>query len=320
MSDKKLIPISLATLEPSDALAWDLYLLPRDSNQYILYRASNYPITSSDLEKLVASGITRLYISREQRASYQQYLRDNADAWLNNSAVPLPERMETLNQVVTGSLSESFRKKEAVERVVGQSSTFGRQTAAFFAAEPILFEDLVRVLQHDYTTFAHSANVCFYSVLLAKHLGFSGDDLAQIATGALLHDLGKLEIDPRLLVKDNRLTEAETREMQKHPTLGFRRLCRQDDLTAAQLLMVYQHHERLDGGGYPVGLTNDEIHPWAKLCSVVDVFDALTSDRPYRTAIADDIALGIMHRDANTAFDSEMLTCWTRLISTSDAN
>lgn len=320
MSEKKLIPISLATLEPSEALAWDLYLLPRDSDQHILYRANNYPLSATDLERLLSSGVSKLYIARDQRASYQQYLRDNVDSWLNNSAVPLPERMETLNQVVAGSLNDSFRKKESTVNLVGQSSTFGRQTAAFFAAEPILFEDLVRVLQHDYTTFAHSANVCFYSVLLAKNLGVSGDDLAQIATGALLHDLGKLDIAPHLLVKDNHLSEAETREMHKHPTLGFRRLCHQDELSAAQLMMVYQHHERLDGGGYPVGLKRDEIHTWAKLCSVVDVFDALTSDRPYRTALASDVALGIMHRDANTAFDSEMLQCWTQLTSTSGGN
>jgi HD-GYP domain-containing protein (c-di-GMP phosphodiesterase class II) len=317
MAEPQLFAISLATLQPTEAMPWDLYILPRDTNQHILYRAGSYPFHESDLQRLADSGVKKLYIPRDDRASYQRYLRQNLDPWLANSGVPATERMETLNQVVSGVLNDSFRKKES-EQIVAHTIRFGKQTAAFLAAEPILFDDLVRVLQHDYTTFTHSANVCYYSVLLAKSLGIEGDDLAQFATGALLHDLGKLEIDPRLLTKDNRLSEAETREMQRHPTLGFRRLCRQEDLTEAQLMIVYQHHERLDGTGYPVGLPADEIHPWAKICSVVDVFDALTSDRPYRTALSHEVAIQTLEREANTAFDAEMIACWKQLISTND--
>jgi HD-GYP domain-containing protein (c-di-GMP phosphodiesterase class II) len=320
MSGSRFLPISVATLEPSEALPWDLYLLPRDSPQHILYRAGSYPLDAADLERLITSGVNRLFIPGGQRASYQQYLRENVDIWLANSATPPAERMETLNQVVAGSLNEAFRKKMPTEQLVAETKQFGAQTAAFLEGETILLGDLFRVLQHDFTTFVHSANVCFYSVLLAKQLTIGGDELANIATGALLHDLGKLEIDERLLAKDNRLTVAETRAMQKHPALGFRRLCHQVDLSAAQLMMVYQHHERLDGGGYPVGVMGNEIHPWAQLCSVVDVFDALTSDRPYRAALANEVALEILERDVNAAFDPEIIACWKQLISTSDSN
>ncbi len=314
-AESKLFAISLATLQPTEAVDWDLYILPRDTDQHILYRASKYPFHAKDLQRLLESGVTKLYIPREERASYQEYLRENLDAWLENSAIPPIERMETLNQVMRGVLNDSFRKPDT-DKVVNRTIQFGRQAAAFLESETIRFDDLVRVLQHDYTTFTHSANVCYYAVLLAKSLGYEGDDLTQIATGALLHDMGKLDVDQHLLTKEHRLSEAETRQMQKHPTLGFRRLCRQDDLSAGQLMMVYQHHERLDGGGYPVGLPDDEIHPWAKICSVVDVFDALTSDRSYRVALDYDTAMESIERDANLAFDAEMLACWKQLIST----
>jgi HD-GYP domain-containing protein (c-di-GMP phosphodiesterase class II) len=320
MSGPRFLPISVATLEPSDSLAWDLYLLPRDSAPHILYRAVEQPLDTADLQRLINSGVSRLFIPGEQRASYQQYLRENVDSWLGNSATPPAARMETLNQVVSGSLNDAFRRKLPPEQLISETKQFGQQTAAFLEAETIALGDLFRVLQHDFTTFVHSANVCFYSVLLAKELSIGGDDLAGIATGALLHDLGKLEIDERLLAKDNRLSVAETREMQKHPALGFRRLCHQNDLSAAQLMMVYQHHERLDGGGYPVGIVGNEIHPWAKLCSVVDVFDALTSDRPYRAALSNLVALEIIERDVNTAFDPEITACWKQLITASDNN
>lgn len=320
MSDKQLLPIGVATLTATDSVAWDLFLLPRGSSEHILYRAAGHPLAAADLDRLLGSDVSKLYIAREHRASFQKHLRESASVWLANGAAPSVDRMEALNHLVSNSLNDAFRKRQPTKQLVAETLAFGQQTAAFLQTETLLFGDLVRVLQHDYTTFAHSANVCFYSVLLAKALGIRGDDLAHIATGALLHDIGKLEIDERLLVKDNRLSEAERREMQKHTTLGFRRLCQQSELSAAQLMMTYQHHERPDGAGYPVGLAGAEIHPWAKLCCVVDVFDALTSDRPYRPAIADDVALQIMHRDGAASFETEMLACWTQLISTSAVN
>lgn len=320
MAESKLFAVSLATLRPTDAVEWDLYVLQSDSRQPVLYRARSRPFQTDDLERLKQSGVTKLYISRADRSSYQEYLRENLDGWLANSGAPPVERMESLNEVVCGVLNDAFRNKaQDVDGLVAQTLRFGRQTAGFLEAETIVFADLVRVLQHDYTTFTHSANVSFYSALLAKSLGIRGDDLARIAAGGLLHDLGKLDIDQRLLTKDNRLSEAETREMQKHPALGFRRLCHREDLSQGQLLMVYQHHERLDGCGYPVGLRGDEIHPWAKICSVVDVFDALTSDRPYRVALDHDVAMQSLERDAGAAYEEEMLACWKQLISSSDA-
>lgn len=82
-------------------------------------------------------------------------------------------------------------------------------------------------------------------------------------------------------------------------------------------MMVYQHHERLDGSGYPTGYQADEIHFWAKICAVVDVFEALTSHRPYRSPMPRLRALEIIERDRGTAFDSEILACWEAIIKNS---
>jgi HD-GYP domain-containing protein (c-di-GMP phosphodiesterase class II) len=78
--------------------------------------------------------------------------------------------------------------------------------------------------------------------------------------------------------------------------------------------MVYSHHERIDGTGYPVGMVGDEIHPWARLLAVVDVFDAVTSARPYRTPMTVTQALEFLHRNAGTHFDPEMVACWTSMM------
>jgi HD-GYP domain-containing protein (c-di-GMP phosphodiesterase class II) len=78
-------------------------------------------------------------------------------------------------------------------------------------------------------------------------------------------------------------------------------------------MMVYQHHERLDGNGYPVGVVESEIHPWSKICSVVDVYEALTSYRPYRSPMSRKTAFEIMERDIGKAFDPEVLGCWIQI-------
>ena len=122
-----------------------------------------------------------------------------------------------------------------------------------------------------------------------------------------------LGIDQRVLAKRGRLSIEEYREVQRHPVVGLVQLAACSDLTQGQLLMVYQHHERLDGSGYPVGVVDDEIHCWAKLCAVVDVFAALTSDRAHRSAMPTLQALECLQRDLGNSFDPEILACWVEI-------
>ena len=108
------------------------------------------------------------------------------------------------------------------------------------------------------------------------------------------------------LIKD----DFPTLDLPRNATLGFRKICEREDLTFGQLMMVYQHHERLDGGGYPVGVSGDEIHDWARLCTVVDVFEALTSNRSYRAKMTASDSFAIMDRSSGTAFDRSVYECW----------
>ena len=103
--------------------------------------------------------------------------------------------------------------------------------------------------------------------------------------------------------------------MKRHPTDGFLKLKDQENVSFDQLMMVYQHHEWQNGNGYPVGITVEEIHPWAKICVVADVFEALTSDRPYRSSMPLSKAMEIMDSESNAHFDEEILRCWKTIIT-----
>lgn len=312
MINTGFIPVSVATLYPSEGLEVDLYIRPPGCDEPILYCARTLSVKPEVLWRLEDSGVTRLYIRRDERRAYQQFLRQHLDGWLRDPAQPLKRRAAMLNEVVRDVLNESFASGQT-DVIVDSARQLGQRAAELLTSEPVVFQDVVRVLHHDYTTFTHSANVCYYAVLLASALKYPEADLQQIAVGALLHDVGKIDIDERILLKEGPLTELERREIRKHPTSGFRKLCRRRELSQGQLLMAYQHHERIDGSGYPVGIVADEIHPWARLCAVVDVYEALTSQRPYRQPLSAATALSVMSKNSDKQFDQEMFSCWISL-------
>jgi HD-GYP domain-containing protein (c-di-GMP phosphodiesterase class II) len=171
------------------------------------------------------------------------------------------------------------------------------------------------VLHHDYHTFTHSANVAYYSVLLAKASGITDyHELQQIATGALLHDIGKLDISETILNKRGRLNDDEWDIIKRHPTTGLRLLSSHDDLNFAQLMMAYQHHERMDGSGYPVGVSENNIHPWAQICAIADIYEAITSHRPYRPGLPKEETIAILERQAGTRLNQGLWQCWKKII------
>lgn len=152
-------------------------------------------------------------------------------------------------------------------------------------------------------TAGHSERVTQYAVEIAKRLGFNAPDVARLQQGSLLHDIGKIGVPPTILDKAAPLTEAELAVMQSHPVIGARIV---ESVRAFRDLvpLVLHHHELLDGTGYPAGLRGDEIPDLVRVLTVADVFDALTSDRPYRKGLATESALAILVNEVGTKFDA----------------
>jgi HD-GYP domain-containing protein (c-di-GMP phosphodiesterase class II) len=312
--DTAVIPISVSTLIPEDALGISLYLQDEERGNWRLYRAPHCPLTSKDLKSLENRGVTRLYVSCDEESKYQEHLRNNLENVLNNESLHVKQRFSMLNLVVRDVLSDVFRRGDVTDRIE-ELQELGELTVQVVCREDAAVNELRGALLHDYHTFTHSANVAYYCVMLGKALGITDHrELSAIALGGLLHDAGKLDIPNSLLTKPDRLTEEELRVVRRHPLLGFRKLSLQGNLSFAQLMMVYQHHERIDGGGYPVRSVDNEIHDWAKICAVVDVFEALTSNRPYRPGMSTERACEIMRRKPGTLFDESMLSCWMQVI------
>ncbi len=158
-------------------------------------------------------------------------------------------------------------------------------------------------------TSGHSERVAVYSDMIAAELGYTPERRAWLKRAALLHDVGKLGVSNAILDKNGKLDEAEWQDMRNHAALSETILARVP-VFHEMASIGGGHHERLDGKGYPRGLTGDEIAPQTRIVSVADVFDALTADRPYRAAMPLEKALGLMRADLGTAFDP---TCFAAL-------
>lgn len=151
-------------------------------------------------------------------------------------------------------------------------------------------------------TRLHSQRVRDYTLLLADRYGVSEEERRLIGLGALLHDVGKIAVSDNILLKPSALSEHEWEEMRRHPLEGYRLLQRIDFLRDSAEI-VYAHHEQYDGTGYPRGLKGDEIPLGARLFMVADVFDAVTSDRPYHSPIGYSEAIAAIRGRSGTHFD-----------------
>ena len=166
------------------------------------------------------------------------------------------------------------------------------------------------IRQHDNYTYAHSVNVAVLAFLIGNMLNYSYNNLLTLIMGGLLHDVGKVTVPATILNKAGKLTDEEFNEIKKHPTNG-RHIINQNNayLLNQHLieLMVEQHHERINGKGYPHGLEGDNIAKFAKILSIADVYDALTSTRSYKVAYKPYVAYNIMKNLSVGQFDQNLL-------------
>ena len=162
----------------------------------------------------------------------------------------------------------------------------------------------------DQETTGHSFRVALYAAELARSLGVSGEELKAIEWGALLHDVGKMIVPDDILRKGGPLAEHEWLIMRQHPSWGYEMLAEVSFVQPESLDLIYSHHERWDGNGYPRGLTGREIPLGARIFAVVDTYDAITSDRPYRRARPHAVALAELQRVAGQQLDPDAVAAF----------
>lgn len=164
----------------------------------------------------------------------------------------------------------------------------------------------------------HSGQLADYAVKLGQNLGMTEEELEELRLGWLLHDIGKVAIPDRILLKPERLNTEETEIVRQHPVTG-EKICAPLKSLRRILPIIRHHHERMDGSGYPDGLSGEEIPLKARIVQIADVYDALVKDRPYRAALSPEEALEILHHEAAVGWlDPALVWKFWRLCQTGE--
>jgi putative two-component system response regulator len=171
-------------------------------------------------------------------------------------------------------------------------------------------DGIVRAIAHtvetrDPYTAGHQRRVADLAVALAATVGFEKDKIEAVRVAASIHDLGKISVPAEILSKPSRLTVNEFNLIKEHPQVGYD-ILKDIEFPWEIATMVYQHHEKLDGSGYPLGLSGDDILPESRVLTVADIVEAMASHRPYRPGLGLDVALGEIDKNKGKFYDPEV--------------
>lgn len=178
-----------------------------------------------------------------------------------------------------------------------------------------LMVNVVDLRTFDDYTFSHSVNVAVLSVVMGTVLGLNRTRLNELAMGALIHDIGKVFIERKIMHKPGRLNAEEFEEMKKHSQKGYDYLRAHGKIPEQALKVVLLHHEQYNGNGYPFGFSGEQIELFARIVNVADVYDALISDRPYRKAMLPSDAMEYIMGGYGSTFDPKVVKAFTRKVA-----
>ncbi len=246
-------------------------------------------LTEELIERLTELGYAGVYI--EDELSKDIRIQEAISLALRNSAV---RSLQELN------LEKAI---EFAEKIVDQ----------ILEAKTVSL-DLMDMRSFDDYTYRHSVNVAVLSTVIAMGMGYGREDLIDLCVSAGFHDLGKMLIDKDILNKPGKLNCQEMEAMKQHPQFSYDMLSEKWNIPARVRLGALCHHENEDGSGYPKGLTGEKIHPFAKIIHVTDVYDALSSRRPYKEACSFSEALEYLMGGCGTMFDKEVVEAFLNYV------
>ena len=314
ITDGYYFPVSPLLLFPRTKGKFGVYV--RINDQYRLYAHPDEPFTQEQRRKLYENGVTEVYVLGKQRRQFQNYLENHLGGVLDNDNLPMKERSKVFYSVSVSIMRETFDSrlpatmdKDRFERIFNMVTASTR-----FLVKGGSIKSLAKFISHDYKTYSHCVHVFVFTSAILQTFGLEEETITQAGMGAMLHDIGKTVIPREILNKNGSLTLKEREVIQTHPIKGVA-LCSQMPLSQEAVNVILFHHEKLDGSGYPAGLEGDTIPLAVKASSLADIYDALTTDRPYAQARSPFEALSTMRDEMTDALDQEVLKRFVMVLS-----
>lgn len=286
--------ITIDRLEPGMMIARNV--LTADGR---ILLTKNSILNSNYIAKLRGMGLGSLYI------------KDNL------SDIEIPEAISTQVRSAVSSALKNTMNNFVNQKII--------DIAMMQKCVKLLIEDIMsnrNILIHlediriysDYLLF-HSMNVAVFSIMTGLSMGYGEGTLSELALGALLHDIGMVAIDPSILYKPGELNTEEINKIKQHPEIGFNVLRSYREISTTAAHISYQHHERVDGSGYPRKFIGKQILEFGKIAAVADTFDAVISDRPYAKGYSTTDGVIVLRKLAGSYFDPEMVEAFVANIA-----
>ncbi|MCA0971752.1 HD-GYP domain-containing protein [Halobacillus litoralis] len=291
------------SLEAGDRLGKTIY----NENGKILLR-QGVTLTDRMIGRLSEFHITYVYIEDPDTDDIESHYPITEE--LRTSAVQSIKK-----SFATAQDSDTMKKGFVFDKSANEMTSIVRSIMDELRNHKEAISLLSDVFTYDDYIFTHSLNVTMYALALGKQLQLPYSKLEQLGIGAILHDVGKMMVPRDVLLKPGRLSNSEFELIKTHAEAGFELLRSSSQIPLVAAHCAFQHHERMDGSGYPRGLAGDEIHYFGKILAVADVFDAVTSNRVYRAAMLPHEGLEILYSGAGTLFDQEMVEAFRKCIA-----
>ncbi|MEM7168387.1 MAG: HD domain-containing phosphohydrolase [Planctomycetota bacterium] len=303
--------IHVNTLRVNSILPFQLFT--RIEGEFIVYRRENLPFTQNQRVALIDNDVQVLYVLPEEIDFYWLYLNDSIHKLIDTEDDPLENRASVFYRS-TFELSKRIYDVPLGHENVDKVQDLVTTSVEYLDQKQRLHELMPAMEQHP-TVYSHSLNVSQFGLALAREIGISSKaELEAIGMGLLLQDYGMLQIPESLLFKEGPLSFDEWAAVKRHPSYGVEILDRIAEVPAVTREIVFSHHERLDGSGYPQGLSGAELSLPVRIAGLVDVFCSLISTRPYREAYTTFEALEILTSDLDRLFDRKLFAVFVKTL------
>ncbi|TYO97645.1 HD domain-containing protein [Geothermobacter ehrlichii] len=311
-----LYPIGLECLYLDLRAPCDLYRRLQDG-EMVFFARRGIPFDQEARDRLHELGVSELYIREDDVPRFFTFIRETLEKIVRDNSVSPQKKAEAVHV----SCMETMRRAYADPRAVflQQAHEVIAPTVDLIVHDDVATRALVQLTAYDHCTYVHSTNVGIFGIALARIM-YGQESVAvmeRLGAGFFLHDLGKCRIPVEILNKPGSLTPKERRLVNRHPRDGYEILRLEGFMTDEAEILTLQHHEREDGEGYPAGLTSRDIHPYARICRLVDIYEALTADRPYHKRRTTFEALKFMQEQILTDMDQELLRNFVLLFAKS---
>ena len=270
-------------------------------------------LRESFVEPLVRYGVAAVYVINELAPDVApvDVVSDEARRQLSGE---MAKTLSEIDTAVAQATHASMRHFSPSIQIAGLKQTID-QIITELLSNPKVAVSLQDIRTADEYTLGHSVNVCILSTMLGAELGYNPQELRDLALGTLLHDVGKVAVPPEILNKPGRLTPEETTIMNQHTTLGWDILKNNPEIPYTAAIVALQHHERWAGGGYPTNIKGNQIYKYARVCSIIDCYDAMTADRIYRKGLSPVLALESLSGPMHGFFDPQILLTFLNCIA-----